>query len=218
MKNKDKIVGSIVLLGIIAIFLVFGYVNTRPQNISKDDLEKIFVESDMDDKKNLYSEENNSINPENNNKIIVEIKGEFNNPNVYTLNEGSRIYELIDLAGGLTPFGDDKNINKASVLVDGQCIVIGNIMDEENVQNIDELNNGIKESISLSQNKDDKININRASRDDLMKLSGIGESKAQAIISYRDSIGGFKDVDELKNVDGIGEKTVEKLKESITIN
>lgn len=61
MKNKDKIVGSIVLLGIIAIFLVFGYVNTRPQNISKDDLEKIFVESDMDDKKNLYSEENNSI-------------------------------------------------------------------------------------------------------------------------------------------------------------
>ena len=211
MKNKDKIVGSIVLLGIIAIFLVFGYVNTRPQNISKDDLEKIFVESDMDDKKNLYSEENNSINTENNNKIIVEIKGEVNNPNVYTLNEGSRIYELIDLAGGLTPFGDDKNINKASVLVDGQCIVIGNIMDEENVQNIDE-------SISLSQNKDDKININRASRDDLMKLSGIGESKAQAIISYRDSIGGFKDVDELKNVDGIGEKTVEKLKESITIN
>ena len=218
MKNKDKIVGSIVLLGIIAIFLVFGYVNTRPQNISKDDLEKIFVESDMDDKKNLYSEENNSINTENNNKIIVEIKGEVNNPNVYTLNEGSRIYELIYLAGGLTPFGDDKNINKASVLVDGQCIVIGNIVDEENVQIIDELNNGIKESISLSQNKDDKININRASRDDLMKLSGIGESKAQAIISYRDSIGGFKDVDELKNVDGIGEKTVEKLKESITIN
>lgn len=174
MKNKDKIVGSIVLLGIIAIFLVFGYVNTRPQNISKDDLEKIFVESDMDDKKNLYSEENNSINTENNNKIIVEIKGEVNNPNVYTLNEGSRIYELIGLAGGLTPFGDDKNINKASVLVDGQCIVIGNIMDEENVQSIDELNNGIKESISLSQNKDDKININRASRDDLMKLSGIG--------------------------------------------
>ena len=217
-KNKDKIVGIIVLLGIIAIFLVFGYVNTRPQNISKDDLEKIFVESDMDDKKNLYSEENNSINTENNNKIIVEIKGEVNNPNVYTLNEGSRIYELIDLAGGLTPFGDDKNINKASVLVDGQCIVIGNIVDEENVQIIDELNNGIKESISLSQNKDDKININRASRDDLMKLSGIGESKAQAIISYRDSIGGFKDVDELKNVDGIGEKTVEKLKESITIN
>ena len=218
MKNKDKIVGSIVLLGIIAIFLVFGYVNTRPQNISKDDLEKIFVESDMDDKKNLYSEENNSINTENNNKIIVEIKGEVNNPNVYTLNEGSRIYELIDLAGGLTPFGDDKNIIKASVLVDGKCIVIGNIVDEENVQIIDELNNGIKESISLSQNKDDKININRASRDDLMKLSGIGESKAQAIISYRDSIGGFKDVDELKNVDGIGEKTVEKLKESITIN
>lgn len=202
MKNKEKIIGGIVLFGIIAMFLVFGYISTRPQNISEDDLDKIFVELNTNDKKEAYNEENNTINTESNNKIIVEIKGEVNNPRVYTLDEGCRIYELIDLAGGLTPFGNDKNINKASVLVDGQCIVIGNITDEEDTLSVATLNNDISESLSLGQSTDDKININKASKDDLMKLSGVGESKAQAIIDYRDSIGTFKSVDELSDVDG----------------
>lgn len=215
MKNKEKIVGGIVLLGIIAVFLVFGYISTRPENISEDDLEKIFVELNTNDKIEAYNEENNTINnTESNNKIIVEIKGEVNNPSVYTLDEGSRIYELIDLAGGLTPFGSDKNINKALVLVDGQCIVIGSIDNNEE----DTLNMSTNGISSLGASAEGKVNINKASKDDLMKLSGVGESKAQAIIDYRDSIGGFKEVDELKNVDGIGEKTVEKLKDSITIN
>lgn len=215
MKNKEKIVGGIVLLGIIAVFLVFGYISTRPENISEDDLEKIFVELNTNDKIEAYNEENNTINnTESNNKIIVEIKGEVNNPSVYTLDEGSRIYELIDLAGGLTPFGSDKNINKALVLVDGQCIVIGSIDNNEE----DTLNMSTNGISSLGASAEGKVNINKASKDDLMKLSGVGESKAQAIIDYRDSIGGFKGVDELKNVDGIGEKTVEKLKDSITIN
>ncbi len=218
MKNKEKIVGSLVLLGIIVVFLIFGYINIRSQNISEDDLEKIFVELNTNDKIDDYNIESSTINTESNNKIIVEIKGEVNNPSIYTLDEGSRIYELIDLAGGLTPFGNDKNINKASVLVDGQCIVIGNITDEEDALSIATLSNDINEFVPLGQSTDDKININKASKDDLMKLSGVGESKAQAIIDYRESIGGFKDIYELKNVDGIGDKTVEKLKDSITIN
>lgn len=218
MKNKEEIVGSLVLLGIIVVFLIFGYINIRSQNISEDDLEKIFVELNTNDKIDDYNIESSTINTESNNKIIVEIKGEVNNPSIYTLDEGSRIYELIDLAGGLTPFGNDKNINKASVLVDGQCIVIGNITDEEDALSIATLSNDINEFVPLGQSTDDKININKASKDDLMKLSGVGESKAQAIIDYRESIGGFKDIYELKNVDGIGDKTVEKLKDSITIN
>lgn len=217
MKNKEKIVGSIVLLVIISVFLVFGYINTRPEKISEDDLEKIFVESSVNNKVETYSEENNTITTKNNEKIVVEIKGEVNNPNVYTLESNSRVYELIDLAGGLTPFGNDKNINKASVLADGQCIIIGNITDEENIDSVEILNNGINDTMS-SKSKDDKININTASKDDLTKLPGVGDAKAQAIISYRDSVGGFKDVDELKNVDGIGDKTVERLKDSIKVN
>lgn len=218
MKNKEKIVGSVVLLGIIIIFSIFGYISTRPQNISDDELEKIFVELNTNDKIESYNEENSTINTESNNKIVVEIKGEVNNPRVYTLDAGSRVYELIDLAGGLTPFGNDENINKASVLVDGQCVVIRNITDEEDTLNVAILNSSVNDGIQLGQSSDDKININTASKDDLMKLSGVGETKAQAIITYRDSIGGFKDVDELKNVDGIGDKTVEKLKDSIKIN
>lgn len=219
MKNKEKIVGGVVLLGIIAVFLIFGYISTKPENISEDDLEKIFVELNTNDKIEVYNEASNTISTESNNKIVVEIKGEVNNPSVYTLNEGSRIYELIDLAGGLTPFGNDQNINKASVLVDGQCIVIGSIDDNgENELNSATLTRNTNDVSSLNETKDDKININKASKDDLMKLSGVGEAKAQAIINYRDSIGSFKSVDELGDVDGIGEKTVDKLRDSITIN
>lgn len=219
MKNKEKIVGSIVLLVIISVFLVFGYISTKSENISKDDLEKIFVESNTNNKIEANnSEENNTLSTKSNEKIVVEIKGEVNKPNVYTLDSGSRIYELIDLAGGLTPFGNDKNINKASVLVDGQCIVVGNEIDEENVQNAVMLSNSLNEFISSEQGKDDRININQATKDDLTKLSGVGSTKAQAIITYRDSVGGFKDIEELKNVDGIGDKTVEKLKDSIRVN
>lgn len=219
MKNKEKIVGASVLLGIIAVFLIFGYISTRPQNISEDDLDKIFVELNTNDKKEVYNEENNTINTDSNNKIIVEIKGEVNKPSVYTLDQGSRIYELIDLAGGLTPFGNDKNINKASVLVDGQCIVIGNIDDsEENTLDSATLIMSTNEISSLGGSTSDKININKASKDDLMKLSGVGESKAQAIIDYRDSIGTFKSIDELSDVDGIGEKTVDKLRDRLTID
>ncbi len=219
MKNKEKIIGSAVLLGVIAVFLVFGYINTKPQNISEDDLEKIFVELNTNDKIDSYNEENNTIYTESNNKIVVEIKGEVNKPSVYTLDEGSRIYELIDLAGGLTPFGNDKNINKASVLVDGQCVVIGNIDDnEEDTLSDATLNISTNDISSLSDNTEEKININKASKDDLMKLSGIGESKAQAIIDYRNSIGTFKSIDELGDVDGIGKKTVDRLRDNIRIN
>ena len=219
MKNKEKIVGGVVLLGIIAVFLIFGYISTKPENISEDDLEKIFVELNTNDKIEVYNEASNTISTESNNKIVVEIKGEVNNPSVYTLNKGSRIYELIDLAGGLTPFGNDQNINKASVLVDGQCIVIRSIDDNgENELDSATLTMNTNDVSSLNETKDDKININKASKDDLMKLSGVGEAKAQAIINYRDSIGYFKSVDELGDVDGIGEKTVDKLRDSIAIN
>ncbi|MDU1685683.1 MAG: ComEA family DNA-binding protein, partial [Clostridium perfringens] len=109
---------------------------------------------------------------------------------------------------------------------DGQCIVIKNINDVESEEaNLNEsLNAEVTNSIPTNssgdkgeKNESSSININTASKETLMTLNGIGESKAQAIIDYRDEIGGFKSVDDITNVSGIGEKTLEKIKDKISI-
>lgn len=208
MKNKEKIIGSIVLLGLVTVFLVFGYINTKPEKITEDDMKKMFVDVPVNSE--VVQTENIS-----NNKIIVEIKGEVNNPNVYFLNEGSRLYELIDMAGGTTDLADISNVNRAASLMDGQCVVIENINDKNNLGTVASSSEvgGVG-----SLGGEPRININTASKDELTKLSGVGDSKAEAIIEYRTKSGGFKKVEDLKNVDGIGEKTVEKLKDKITVN
>lgn len=147
-------------------------------------------------------------------KIIVEIKGEVAKPDVYELEADSRINDLINLAGGITENGDIENINRAGILNDGDCIIIKNIKaksqeSEEKVESVSS-NNNLK-------NKNRKININSAKEEELMTLIGIGETKARSIIEYRSKNGKFASIEQLAEVNGIGIKTVEKLKDKITI-
>ncbi|MPQ42473.1 helix-hairpin-helix domain-containing protein [Clostridium tarantellae] len=206
MKKREKIIGSVALLVILAIFLCIGYINTRPERLTEADMEKMFIDTKP------KSEEKSKEDSNSKNSITVEIKGEVNKPDVYIVEEEFRIYQLIELAGGVTLEADINSINRASTLTDGQCVIIGNINNEtqNNIASVNTMNN--VESISGG-----KVNINSASKDELMTLTGVGESKAQAIISYREKSGAFKKVEDLQNVDGIGEKTVEKLKDSITV-
>ena len=150
------------------------------------------------------------------NKIIVEIKGEVAKPDVYQLEEGSIIKDLIDMAGGVTEEADLSRINRAEELLNHELIIIGNINDETEssvVQN--------NSTYSSNGNNSDKgstlININTADLEQLKGITGIGNIKAQSIIDYREANGGFKSLEELKNVDGIGDKTFEKIKEQITL-
>ncbi|MGL5243803.1 MAG: helix-hairpin-helix domain-containing protein, partial [Sarcina sp.] len=196
----------VILMSILSIFLIVGYINTRPEKLSEADMENMFVQ--VESKKIEVEKEEKTKN-----LITVEIKGEVNKPDVYIIEDETRLYQLIELAGGITLEADVDSINRASTLTDGQCVFIGNI---NNKQESNNSNNALPNSNTSTSNG--KININSASKDDLMKLTGVGESKAQAIISYREKSGGFKKVEDLQNVDGIGEKTVEKLKDSITVN
>ncbi|MDK0707742.1 ComEA family DNA-binding protein [Clostridium perfringens] len=189
-------------------------------NNSKEEKDS-YIESEKEEKETSLKEI--SLGEE---KIVVEIKGEVKKPNVYELKNGSRIYELIEEAGGPTDEADLSNINRALYLSDGQCIVIKNINDVESEEaNLNEsLNTEVSNSIPTNssgekgeKNENSVININTASKETLMTLNGIGESKAQAIIDYRDEIGGFKSVDDITNVSGIGEKTLEKIKDKISI-
>lgn len=224
IKSKKKIIGGFVLLIVAFIFIVLGYYKSRPHKMTEKEMEAMFVDNNMaKDESNIgdsneSEKENEGLkNSSNNkqNKIIVEIKGEVVRPDVYSLKEGSRIYDLLEKAGGTTDEAVLEGINRAAALVDGQCIVIENINDKGKEKKA--ISQGAAKN-DLAGNEQKKVNINVASLEELMTVSGIGKTKATAIIAYREKSGAFKKVEDLKNVDGIGEKTVEKLKDKICVS
>ena len=141
----------------------------------------------------IFSKPSKEIQAQN--KFVVQIIGEVNNPNVYEVQMGIRLNELIEIAGGFTENADIKQVNLALLLTDQMKITIPSILDSE-------------EKVS-------KININTADLALLMTLNGIGEVKAQAIIDYRETHGPFKTIEEIMKVKGIGLKTFEKIKDYI---
>lgn len=143
--------------------------------------------------------------------IVVEIKGEVANPDVYEISEGSIIRDLITKAGGVTNEANIDKINRADKLRDNQLIVIPNKNELSNA------NTNINVSKEGNTAEDGIININTASLEELQKINGVGEVKAKSIINYREKNGGFKSIDEMKNIEGIGDKTFEKMKDQITI-
>ncbi|MGO2629064.1 MAG: helix-hairpin-helix domain-containing protein [Enterococcus italicus] len=138
--------------------------------------------------------------------ILVDIKGAVKKPGVYELPINARLHELVNVAGGLTDDAEDRQANMAIVLADQQLVYIPR--KGETVEQTNQTPQAGNES---------KVNINTASAEELQTLTGIGEKKAQAIIDYRTQNGNFQSIDQLTEVDGFGEKTVEKLRDSITI-
>ena len=202
----------LIVLGLFCIITSFYLYGKNKSRVFKDEyMKNIFVEEE-NSKNNLEEESiqtsgNNIIAP-NKNKLIVEIKGEVNKPDVYEVDEGSIIRDLIDRAGGLTEKANISKINRAEKLKDNQLIVIPN---NESVSSGIVINNGGDSS------SNEIININSAPLSDLQKINGIGGVKAQSIIDYREKSGGFKSIEDIKNVDGIGDKTFEKIKDKISI-
>lgn len=143
--------------------------------------------------------------------IMVDIKGEVKRPGVYELEDGARMQELILLAGGFTEDAKQQVINLAAMLRDQQLVYIPHEQEETDEQ----LSSIIDEG--ATDREKEKININTATQTELMLLDGIGSKKAEAIIAYREENGSFKAVDDLAQVSGIGEKTVENLRDSIKI-
>lgn len=143
--------------------------------------------------------------------LMVDIKGEVKKPGVYELAEGARVKEVVLLAGGFTENAEERQLNLAERLTDQQMIYVPN-KEEVAESLVPTVNEQSKESSS-----NELVNINTADLTELQKLSGIGASKAQAIIDYREENGNFKTTTELTNVSGIGEKTLEKLEDEITI-
>ena len=226
MKNKEKIIGGIIIIILSIIFVFSGYIMSR-DNKKFVEVEEVFSEPNKKEKTEEKSHkesqkrnDKNQSNKESNIKdsnqdideIIVDVKGEVKNPREYKLREGSRVRDLIEKAGGLTNDANENLIHFSKVLKDEDCIVI--YKKGESTENVENLN--VTEN-TLTKNESGKVNINNADVERLKTLQGIGDSKAKLIIEYREKNGSFKNVDELLNVDGIGSKTLEKLRDNIDI-
>lgn len=144
--------------------------------------------------------------------IKVYVCGQIKNPGVYELKEGSRIYEAIALAGGALEDSELRYLDMARVLQDEDTVLVPG----EGEFSIE--NNSSASSGSASSSKTAKVNINTASANELAeKLTGIGPVLAERIVDYRKTNGGFKQIEDLKNVNGIGDKRFEDLKNSICV-
>lgn len=143
-----------------------------------------------------------AVKEQENQTLIVEIKGEVFKPGVYAMKKDSRLNDLILEAGGASPESNLRYINLAIRLIDGDSFYIPNLNEEETGP---EVNGG-------SNSKDKAIDLNKATKEELMAVPGIGPSTADNIINYRDEAGRFNSVDDLLNVDRIGDKTLEKLR------
>lgn len=197
LNNNQKII--IIIIGIIVIGVVGYYVWTQAQEYQYEEIEETQELSTGEEIKG----ENNTKEQE----IIIHIAGAVENEGIIKLKEESRIADAIEMAGGLTIEADIKNVNLAQKVQDGQKIYIPE-KGEEIETNIE-----TKEM----QNDNQKININTATQTQLETLSGIGPSTAQKIIEYRNKNGKFEDIEEIKNVSGIGESKYESIKEDITV-
>lgn len=140
--------------------------------------------------------------------VVIDISGEVIKPGVYQLKSGDRIKDALVLAGGLGEKADrdwvGKNLNQAELLRDGQKVYIPRI-------------NEVVKSDVLGAKTTKMVSLNKATLDELDTLSGVGPAIAGRIIDYREKNGGFKSVEELKLVSGIGEKLFEKVKDGISL-
>ena len=143
--------------------------------------------------------------------ITVDVKGAVKAPGIYDLPVGSRVNDAVQKAGGLTEQADSKSLNLAQKVSD-EALVYVPIKGEEAASQ--QTGSGTDSSTSKAK----KVNLNKASLEELKQVKGLGGKRAQDIIDHRESNGKFKSVDELKKVSGIGAKTIEKLKDYVTVD
>lgn len=231
IKKLDKdyiIIGIIIISVIIFMILNIGKVKEFEEKETTGNIEKNITvsEESKDNKEKEGNEEDKKENISSETGIFVHIDGYVNNPGVYQIKENERTNVLIEKAGGLKNGYSIKNINLAAKLSDGDKVYIPSIEEEkilgnQNNNNVNtvgkHINNGNNSNNNVSITKNNKININTANVSELKQITGIGESTANKIIDYRENVGKFKKIEDIKEVKGIGDSKFESLKNKITI-
>ena len=205
--KEYKIIVICASLGLVlAGFFLLKPVAQTPAKETKVQTEVTTVPKDSTDEKEDGNQKEEVVEQD---LITVDVKGAVKSPGIYDLPVGSRVNDAVQKAGGLTDNADSKSLNLAQKISDEALVYVPT---KEEVANQESYSNatGNKES--------KKVNLNKASLEELKQVKGLGAKRAQDIIDHRESNGNFKSVDELKKVSGIGAKTIEKLKEYVTVD
>lgn len=183
--NNKKSYIIIVIASVIVLGTIGAYVY-KSHNTNETGLEEQLEENEDEIKE----------------EILVHVAGEVNKPGIVVLEEGDRIIDAIEEAGGATQNANLNSLNLAQSISDGEKIYVPN-KDENNIE--------------TNNNNNNQINVNTATEQELSQLDGIGSSIAKKIIEYRKENKKFNDIEELKNIQGIGEAKFEGIKNKITI-
>lgn len=226
-RHKKQII--LVCLGLVLLLVIGSFFIYKNYTAENKEEKNIVLNTKKDTKKDEEEEEEDYYQ--------VDIKGEVINPGIYTVKEGSRVIDVIRLAGDLTEVADTSVLNLSKKVKDEMVIIVYSYDEvvnftatkekEEIEQEACLSQNGIQNDACIKDSTDDtssssvvisgKVSLNTATLDELMTLHGIGESKAQAIIEYREEVGAFQNIEELKEVSGIGDAIFDQIKENITI-
>ena len=203
LNKKQKLM--LIIIGSIMLIFIGYYILNKTENSD-------YIEFDEQEIINTKEE----VIEKEDNEIIVHVTGEVENEGIIKIQENSRLADVIEEAGGATEDADLSKVNLAYEVKDGQKIYIPNI--EENVEEYitEEAGEGILPEEG-ENTKHEKVNINTAKQTELETLTGIGPSTALKIIKYREENGMFKEIEELKNIPGIGDSKFENIKEDICV-
>lgn len=193
--QKVKVLAGAVLIMVLLVYFIYQSFESEEYNIG---LSTIPV-ADAAKTVQAQGEEEQVKN------IMVDVKGAVNLPGVYPGEEGQRVFDIIEKAGGFTKDADTNQVNLSQYIEDEMVIYVPII--GQSVENVPVMDSGNK-----------LLNINKATEMELQTLPGIGPSKASAIMEFREINGGFKEIEDLKKISGIGEKTFEKLAPLISVD
>ena len=200
--HKESIKKAALPITVVAALLFFWFSGSG-ENKSIEELDEPTTEIVAENE-----EADNVIEQNINADIYVDIGGCVYNPGVYKVKSGTRLFQVIEKAGGLTEDADTDSINQAEEIYDGQKILI--------YSRSDNYTGTLSENIQ-QESSTGKININYATSLELQEIPGVGPSIAQKIIEYREANGRFKSIEDIMNISGIGEKTFQSLKDYITV-
>ena len=208
--KEYKIIAICAVLGLaLGAFFLLKPSTPEPAKETNLQAEVAAVSKDSLSEKEVKKEEKEE-SPEQD-LITVDVKGAVKSPGIYDLPLGSRVHDAVQKAGGLTEEADSKSLNLAQKISDEALVYVPTKGEEAASQQA-------TSGTSPSTSKEKKVNLNKASLEELKQVKGLGGKRAQDIIDHREANGKFKSVDELKKVSGIGAKTIEKLKDYVTVD